>query len=113
LKVNIGKYSDDPNVSRKINIKIDDYDMWNLDHTLALIILPSLKKFKKNLAGCPANFVKDDKEVGFKKWENTIQKMIDAFEILASEDIIYEEKFQKTVTKGLKLFSKYFQNLWD
>ena len=28
---------------RKIKIKIDEYDTWSMDHTLALIIVPMLK----------------------------------------------------------------------
>lgn len=32
---------------RKIDIRIDPYDVWNLDHTLALIIRPALLKLKE------------------------------------------------------------------
>ena len=43
---------------RKIKIRIDDYDTWGMDHTLALIILPMLKKLKTVKDGCP--FVDDE-----------------------------------------------------
>lgn len=33
--------------TRQIDIKIDNYDVWSADHTLALIILPLLKKLKE------------------------------------------------------------------
>jgi hypothetical protein len=39
-------------------IIIDDFDVWNLDHTLALIIVPALKVLKKKKQGAP--FVKND-----------------------------------------------------
>ena len=39
-------------------IVIDDFDVWNLDHTLALIIVPALKVLKKKKQGTP--FVKNE-----------------------------------------------------
>lgn len=39
-------------------IIIDDFDVWNLDHTLALIIVPALKVLKKKKQGAP--FVKNE-----------------------------------------------------
>ena len=39
-------------------IIIDDFDVWNLDHTLALIIVPALKVLKKKKQGSP--FVKNE-----------------------------------------------------
>ena len=36
---------------RKIKIKIDNYDVWSLDHTLALIIYPALVKLKEQKCG--------------------------------------------------------------
>ena len=32
--------------NRAETVVIDDYDVWNLDHTLALIIVPALKLLK-------------------------------------------------------------------
>jgi hypothetical protein len=43
---------------RKIHVKIDRWDTWSADHTLALIILPMLKQLKANKNGSP--FVDDD-----------------------------------------------------
>jgi hypothetical protein len=43
---------------REISVEIDDYDVWNLDSTLALIITPALKVLKKNKQGAP--LVDDD-----------------------------------------------------
>lgn len=39
---------------RKINIRIDDYDVWNADNTLALIIVPVLKRLKEKKHGTPS-----------------------------------------------------------
>lgn len=38
---------------RKINIRIDYHDVWSADHTLAMIIAPTLKKLKEVKHGCP------------------------------------------------------------
>ena len=43
---------------RKINVRIDDYDTWGGDHTLALIIVPLLIKIKEVKQGAP--HVKDE-----------------------------------------------------
>jgi len=44
---------------RKVNIKIDDYDVWSMDSTLALIIVPMLKKLRKTKHGAPFVDLKD------------------------------------------------------
>jgi hypothetical protein len=38
---------------RKVKIKLHDYDVWNGDDTLAMIILPLLKKTREDKQGCP------------------------------------------------------------
>ena len=45
---------------RKIDIRVDGYDVWSADHTLALIIVPVLKKLKEQKHGTPHV---DDKDV--------------------------------------------------
>ena len=47
MKINIGKFPKKSSGKRKINIEIDNYDTWNLDHTLALIIYPALLSLKQ------------------------------------------------------------------
>lgn len=38
---------------RKINVRVDNYDVWALDHTLGMIIAPALKKLKEIQHGYP------------------------------------------------------------
>ena len=45
---------------RKVKIRIDRYDTWNMDGTLALIILPMLKQLKESKHGSP---LVDDEDV--------------------------------------------------
>ena len=46
--------------NRKTKIHIDKYDTWNMDHTLALIVLPMLKQLKATKHGSPYT---DDEDV--------------------------------------------------
>jgi hypothetical protein len=83
---------------RKISVKIHDYDVWGMDHTLALIILPMLQKLKVVKHGAP---LVDDEDVPddlkstsapskvnewdiddnhFKRWDWVLDEMIFAFE---------------------------------
>lgn len=83
-------------------------EIWNTYHYIARSIVPRLKAFKacRKHGYCPD--MKDMKE-----WNNTIQKMIDAFEIMQGNSSAYSEEERKTISIGLALFCKYFLNLWD
>ena len=39
--------------SQKINVRIDEFDTWSMDHTLAYIIEPMLKQLKLTTHGAP------------------------------------------------------------
>lgn len=52
MKVNIGRYPKGDK-ERKISVKIDPWDTWSADHTLALIIAPLLQKMKEDKQGAP------------------------------------------------------------
>ena len=49
------------------------------------------------------------------EWNQAIQKMIDAFELLIDEDKIgiFTDEQEEAIEYGLELFSKYFRYLWD
>ena len=86
-------------IDRKINyVKIDRWDTWSMDHTLAYIVLPMLKQLQATKHGAP--FV-DDEDVPdelkstsappkeneydtddnhFKRWDYVLDEMIFAFE---------------------------------
>lgn len=93
----------DLRTKRKIKIKIHDYDVWGMDHTLALIISPMLKLMKEKKHGAP--FVDDDdvpEELQstsappveewdtdanhFKRWDWVMDEMIWTFEQIEDED---------------------------
>ena len=82
-------------------------EVWNTKNTLARLIAPRLVTFRDlDKHGHPGGF-KDIRE-----WNATIQKMIDAFELMKYTDCLSEEE-TKTFSEGITLFCKYFRNLWD
>ena len=91
-------------------VKIDRYDTWSMDHTLADIILPMLKQLKESKHGAP--FV-DDEDVPeelkstsapakenewdtddnhFNRWDHVLDEMIFAFECKVDDS--WQEKFR-------------------
>jgi hypothetical protein len=91
---------------RNVKIKIDNYDVWGMDHTLSLIILPMLKKLQEMKHGAP-NVDDEDVPDGlglrstearpkdyeweadqnhFKRWDWVLEEMIWTFEQVASDD---------------------------
>lgn len=94
------------NWSHKNDFPIED--VWNTDNTIAQLIVPRLQAFKAlDKHGHPDGF-KDMRE-----WNNTIQKMIDAFELMKYVQSLNTDDEKRTVEEGLDLFCRYFRNLWD
>lgn len=125
------------NKERKVKVRIDDYDTWNADQTLALIILPLLKRLKENKYGSP--FVDnedvppelryDDPEPGYDengnwnsgggnwvhyKWEWVLNEIIWTFEQLNSDWELqyYGENFpyDETDINGIQAHQKRISN---
>jgi hypothetical protein len=103
MKVNIGNYPENDN-PRQIEITIDEYDTWSMDHTLALIIVPMLKQLKATTHGAPlvddeyvpehlrstaAPPKENDWDVDdnhFKRWDYVLDEMIWAMEQIVAHD---------------------------
>lgn len=107
---------------RKIKIHVDGYDAWNADNTLGMVILPVLKRLKKDSQGSPHVELEDVPENlrintnyefsmnGFlieyteeektemwnlhaKRWEYVLDEIIWAFEQINDEN--WEEQYIK------------------
>ena len=97
MKISIGNYPKDLKKQRKISVKIDPWDTWSMDHTLAHIIHPMLVQLKKTQHGAPNTVDEDvpeklrstsappkknnwdvDKNY-FKRWNWVLDEMIWAF----------------------------------
>lgn len=105
MKVDIKKYPKGSG-ERKVNVEIEHFDTWSLDHTLALIILPALIQLKEVKHGVPSEFAetggedyqdqrsfdfyKEDNDWAFeqrcKQWDEVLDKMIWSFEQLVKDD---------------------------
>lgn len=89
---------------RKIKVRIDKYDTWSMDHTLALIVLPMLKQLQATKHGSP---LVEDEDVPeelrstsappkknewdsdenlHKRWDWAIEQMIWSFEQILDDD---------------------------
>ena len=118
MKISIGKYP--KKGEQKKSIKIDPWDTWSMDHTLALIIHPMHKQLFKSKQGAPytededvpehlrstnAKPKKNDWDIDsnhFKRWDWIMKEMIWVFGELAKDRepsfLIKKGKF-KTIKK--------------
>lgn len=109
----------DSKKERKVKIRIDKYDTWNMDDTLAHIILPMLKQLKETKQGSP---MVDDEDVPphmrhsdpdpenfgadnwvHYKWEWVLNEMIWTFENILDNE--WESKY--TIEEGELDFDDY------
>ena len=140
MKVNIENYTDDGE-DQKIEVQIDPWDTWSMDHTLAYIVLPMLRQLKETKHGAP---LVDDEDVPehlrstsappkenewdtdkfhFDRWDWALEEMIYAFDCKANKDDVYirfdiddrdgMKAEQERISNGFRLFGKYYENLWD
>jgi hypothetical protein len=128
---------------RKLKVRIDDYDVWGAHHTLALVIHPVLVRLKEKKQGAPwtddsdapehlrsTAYSKKEREYDtdgshFLRWDWILNEMIWAFGQEMDEDSedqffvggSYDKEKAKAwydrKANGRRLFSKYYDNLWD
>jgi hypothetical protein len=124
-------------------VKLDRWDTWSMDHTLAYIILPMLKQLKETKHGSPFTDMEDvpehlrgttteDWEPQFTfdfyeegkvkegindihaRWDWVMNEMIFAFERKANDtDWSATWEESERIQNGFRLFGKYYQGLWD
>lgn len=85
-------------------------ETFNLDATLSMIIYSYLCYFRDNcLVGHPGCMT-------FEKWKEIIDKMIEAFKLQIdldeNIDNINSKNKQKKINYGMRLFIKYYNDLW-
>lgn len=106
MRVHIGPYRKNRKgpyrKNRKVSVRIDPYDTWSMDATLALIILPMLKQLKETKHGYPytdredapeGEEYKDDTDPvrepsGYSsaRWDYIMDQMIWSFEQVIDEE---------------------------
>mgnify|MGYP003344012404 CR=1 FL=1 len=94
----------DSKKQRKVKIRIDKYDTWSMDHTLALITLPMLKQLQATKVGSqfvdeedvPPHMRYDGENWIHYKWEWVLKELIWTFEQLLDN----EWENQYTIQEG-------------
>ena len=116
-------------------VKIDPWDTWSMDHTLAPIILPMLRQLIDTKHGAPFVDLEDRPEelradrptaydvdeFHFQAWDWVLDEMIYAFDCKANKDDVWyrldsREEIkaeQARISNGFRLFGKYYEALWD
>ena len=130
----------DSKKKRKVVVRIDPYDTWSMDNTLALIIHPMLVQLKATNHGYFSSDPEDAPSIGkgdetdcggsdtlaLDRYNWIMDEMIWTFAQLIDEDAefqFYDEKtgwdleaskvYQDRIKNGLRLFGKYYRGLWD
>lgn len=152
---------------RTVKVKVNNYDVWNMGETLAIVIVPMLKELKRQKQGHPwtdhadgpwyyrfqsdtdAHNYNETGSYSGARWDWIMDEMIWAFEQINTED--YDQKYwlergeidwdageldenncrpiiwkkesrvdwdglklhEAAINNGLRLFGKYYRNLWD
>lgn len=80
----------------------DSTELWNLDSTIAKFITPRLKAYAQG-------------ELHNVEWSNTLSKMIIAFDLLSSGEMVFmmDADKQASITEGLQLFADNYCSLWN
>lgn len=111
MRVNIGEPTDSDE-ERLMEVVIENHDTWNMDTTLARIIIPMLKQLKSTKHGVPGDmpylnqtsnsaqgsfeFYEEGDDTAFEAssqiWDDVLDKMIFAFEHIVDEE--WEQGFQ-------------------
>lgn len=114
---------------QKVSVKIDRWDTWSMDHTLAYIVVPMLKQLKDTKHGAPVVDLDDvpeelQPEKGwaekyktngetdpnfFKRWDYVMDEMIWAFEQKA-RDNWEEDYYGEWVEDSTKVLGGYSIN---
>jgi len=91
---------------RKVEVRIDKYDTWNMDNTLALIILPMLKQIKETKQGSP---LVDDEDVP-SHMRHTFSKGPDDYE---TDDRWIHYKWEWVLNEMIWTFEQELDDSWE
>lgn len=110
---------------QKKKIRIDPWDTWSMDYTLADIVLPMLLQLAKTKHG---STLVDEEDVPFElqgdteknedlihdRWDWVMAEMIFAFQHKVDDKWeLDDDEILKRVANGFRLFGKYYEGLWD
>jgi hypothetical protein len=119
MKVHIGEVPMEG--EREHSIQIDPWDTWNMDVTLAEIILPMLKQWRKSAAGNPhvvSEWVPTLPEnlqdaSNAEKWDWVYGEILFAFETIVNGVHTVPFETLARVQQGCTLFGMFFMDFWE
>jgi hypothetical protein len=119
----------------KVSVRIDPWDTWSMDSTLAHIIMPMLEQLRATAHGSPRveDIDRPDHLIGtipnahevdefhHEAWQWVLTEMIFSFrsakhdydDFIVDQEIAAHIEYEERVSNGFRLFGKYYQNLWD
>ena len=102
MKVKLGNYKDDG--ERKISVKIDEWDTWSMDHTLALIAHPLLVQLRDTTNGSP-----------FIEFEDRPDHLIGTIPVRerGETDEFHHDAWQWVLTEMIHAFESKIQDDWQ
>ena len=102
MKVKIGDYKDEG--ERDISVKIDKWDTWSMDHTLALIVHPMLIQLRDTTNGAP-----------FIPFEDRPEHMIGTVPVRERGEIdeFHHDAWQWVLTEMIHAFESKLQDDWQ
>jgi hypothetical protein len=95
---------------RKIEIKVDKYDTWNADHTLALIIVPLLQQLKNTKCGyC----LVDDKDVPKHLRSTAAPALTEEQKSSGQYDELAEDRWEWVLDEMIWAFESHADEEWE
>lgn len=98
---------------RRVKVKYDPWDTWNLDNTLAHIILPGLKQLKEIKHGMPWVDNEDVAENLRIEKGNTRKEYYDNYDYNASNDQILLARWQYVQDEMIFAFQCLVDDTWE
>lgn len=85
----------------------DDGETFSMDHSLAKLIAPRLRRFREVSIKCPM-------DMDSMTWRHILDTMIEGFEFIASDEYFTNEddEMHDKAREALNLFNRYYYELW-
>jgi hypothetical protein len=84
----------------------DDRELWSLDYTIAKFALPRLIAFKEIKYSHPSRIEEQE-------WDVILSDIIRGFKYLIEDEYVGDKFKEDSIDSGIKLFGKFFSDLWD
>ncbi len=96
------------NLYRKLTTGVGCCDMANYKDYIAEKLAKDLTVFKEKTISFPSY----PSDMTYKKWIQTLDKMIEGFSLAAEDKWEYTKEDEDKMEKAGELFGKYWQDLW-